>query len=69
MIGKLKYEDVLAISKDLRVQAEVIAKLLKDKNVQELSDFVATVEGYSKYLENVVEINIDADKALKDLIN
>ena len=50
MIGKLKYEDVLAISKDLRVQAEVIAKLLKDKNVQELSDFVATVEGYSKYL-------------------
>ena len=69
MIDKLKYEDIISISKDLRTQAQVIEKLIEKKSIQELSDFVATVEGYSKFLENIVEINTDADKALKELIS
>ena len=68
MIDKLSYDQVLAISKELKNQAEIIDSLIKSKNINELNDFVATVEGYSKFLETTVEINKDADKALKDLI-
>ena len=68
MIDKLSYDQVLAIWKELKNQAEIVVSLIKLKNVNELNDFVATVEGYSKFLETTVEINRDADKALKDLI-
>ena len=51
----------------LRKNTEIINNLIKDKDVSELTDFTATVEGYSKYLENTVGINQDADNALKDL--
>ena len=67
MIDKLTYDQVLAISKELRVQSDIIDNLVKDKDNQELIDFAATVEGYSKFLETTVEINRDADKALEEL--
>ena len=67
MIDKLSYDQILAISKELKTQVEIIDSLVKLKNITELNDFVATVEGYSKFLETTVEINKDADKALKDL--
>lgn len=67
MIDKLTYDQVLAISKELKEQADIIDNLVKDKENQELIDFAATVEGYSKFLETTVEINRDADKALEEL--
>lgn len=67
MIDKLTYEEILQISKDLKIQAEIIDSLLEGKDAPELRDFAATVEGYSKYLENTVDINKQADKALDDL--
>jgi len=67
MIDKLTYDQVLTISKELKTQADIINKLLEDKDIPELQDFTATVEGYSKYLENTIEINRDADNALKEL--
>ncbi len=67
MIGKLTYDQILEISKDLRTQAEIVGKLAKERNIQQIEDFSATVEGYSKFLENTVQINKDADLALKDL--
>ena len=67
MIDKLSYEEVLQISKDLKQQSAIITKLLANREMPELSDFVATVEGYSKFLENTIEINKDADEALKEL--
>lgn len=69
MIGKLSYTQVLAISKELKEQAEIISKMVEEKGVEELTDFVATVEGYSKFLETTVHMNQDADKALQDLKN
>lgn len=69
MIDKLTYDQILAISKELKNQAQVIDKLVEDRNIQELKDFAATVEGYSKFLENTIEINKDADKALAELAN
>lgn len=67
MIDKLSYEEILTISKELKKQAEIIEKLANEKNAQELIDFSKTVEGYSKFLENTIIINKDADKALKEL--
>lgn len=69
MIDKLKYEEVLAISNDLKTQIEIVERTTKSRDIKELSDFIATVEGYSKFLVNTVEINKDADEALSDLRN
>lgn len=69
MIDKLTYDQVLTFSKELKSQAEIINNLLKNKENQELADFIATVEGYSKFLETTVEINKDADKALEELMS
>ena len=67
MIDKLTYDQILVISKDLKKHVDIIAGLIENKNIPELKDFVATVEGYSKFLETTVEINKDADKALEEL--
>ena len=67
MIDKLTYDQILAISKELSVQADIIDKLVQNRNIQDLKDFAETVEGYSKFLETTVLMNKDADKALEDL--
>lgn len=67
MIDKLSYDEILTISQELRKEAEVIRKLSTDRNINDMIDFASTVEGYSKYLENTVGINKDADEALKEL--
>ena len=69
MIDKLSYDEILNISKDLKVQIEIVDKIAKANNIPQLDDFCATVEGYSKFLENTIEINKDADKALQELKN
>ena len=67
MIDKLSYSDIQAIYTDLKKQVEIIESLIVDKDIPELDDFIATVEGYSKFLQNTIEINKDADAALEDL--
>ena len=67
MIDKLSYDEVFDIAQELKAQAEIIDSLVKNRNIQELTDFAATVEGYTKFLENTIEINRDADEALADL--
>lgn len=67
MIDKLSYDDVQTISNELKSLAQVIDKLVEGKGVTQLEDFSATVEGYSKFLENTIEINKDADRALQEL--
>ena len=67
MIDKLTYDQILAISKELSVQADIIDKLVQNRNIQDLKEFAATVYVYSKFLETTVLMNKDADKALEDL--
>ena len=67
MIDKLTYDEVMNISQDLKNQIIVVDKIVRERGIEDLADFIATVEGYSKYLENTVEINKDADKALRAL--
>lgn len=67
MINNLTYEQVLEISKSIKSQVDIVSKLIEDLGVQELYDFVSTVEGYTKYLETTVKLNQDADQAIKDV--
>lgn len=67
MIGKLKYQDILSISKTLTSCINELNNLEGTKSIQEVMDFASTVEVYAKYLETLVELNVDADKALADL--
>ena len=68
MIDKLSYGDVLAISNELRKESEIIKELASKRDLKEIEDFASTVQGYSKFLENTVYINRDADEALTGLI-
>ena len=68
MIDKLTYEQVEEIVKGLREQNEIIIKLLQGRSLQELNDFTDAVEVYCKFLESTVELNRDADLAIKDMV-
>ena len=68
MINNLSYSQVLEISKSIKEQINIVSNLVENLGVQELNDFVSTVEGYTKYLETVVKLNQDADNAIKDII-
>lgn len=67
MIGSMTYEQVEEIIKELETSTATIEAIIKNKNIEELNDFVSTVEGYSKYLKTTIELNKDADKALEEL--
>ena len=67
MIDKLTYEQVLNVAKDLRKEAEAVELMARGREIQDLVDFADTVEAYAKFLENIVELNKDADKAIEDL--
>ena len=67
MINNLTYEQVLEISKAIKDQIDIVSDIIQDFGVQELYDFVSTVEGYTKYLETTVKLNKDADEAIKDI--
>ena len=67
MIDKLSYDDVLKISEELKKESDIIRDLATKRNLKEIVDFASTVEGYSKFLENTVSINKDADEALVGL--
>ena len=67
MIDKLSYDEILTISNELKKEAENIKRLATVRKAEKILDFVSVVEGYSRYLENTVEINKDADNALKEL--
>ena len=67
MINNLTYDQILEISKAIKKEVDIVSDLIKDLGVQELYDFVSTVEGYTKYLETTVKLNQDADLAIKDI--
>lgn len=67
MIDKLSYEDVLLISQELKKESDIVKELASKRNLKDIVDFASTVEGYSKFLENTVIINKDADEALLGL--
>ena len=67
MIDKLSYDDILLISQELKKESDIVKELASKRNLKEIEDFSTTVEGYSKFLENTVSINKDADEAIEGL--
>lgn len=67
MIGTMTYDQVKEIAKELESATITADKITKNLNIEELEDFISTVEGYSKYLRTIIEMNKDADKALTAL--
>ena len=67
MIDKLSYDQVLTVAKELRTHAGVVEEVAKARDVQDLIDFADNVIAYAKFLENIVELNRDADKAIADM--
>jgi len=67
MIGNFTYEEVLKYSVKLYKESIILKELINGKNLQELDDFVSSLDSYSKYLESCVELNKDADNALEEL--
>ena len=67
MIGTMTYNQVEEIAKELEKATITVNNITKNLNIEELEDFISTVEGYSKYLRTIIEMNKDADKALTAL--
>lgn len=67
MIGNMTYEQVEILAKELESSTTIVENITKNLNIEELEDFVSIVEGYYKYLNTIIEMNKDADKALETL--
>ena len=67
MIGTMTDDQVEEIAKELESATITADKITKNLNIEELEDYISTVEGYSKYLRTIIEMNKDADKALTAL--
>ncbi len=67
MIGTMTYDQVEIITQELEAASTTIDRIIKNLNIEELEDFISTVEGYTKYLKTTIEMNKDADKALENL--
>ena len=63
----MTYEQVEILAKELESSTTIVENITKNLNIEELEDFVSTVEGYYKYLNTIIEMNKDADKALETL--
>lgn len=69
MIGSMTYDQVKEVIRELESSSKIISNFIKNENIEDLEDFIATVESYAKYLKTTIELNKDADKALEDLTN
>lgn len=67
MIDNITYEEMENISKELSNNIDIIRTIIKDDDFKEINDFIATVDGYAKYLNSTVKLYQDADSAIIDL--
>lgn len=68
MINNIPYEKIIEMTNILNKSKEAIESLATNNNCQELDDFVSSIDVYSKYLANIVELNKVADEELEDLL-
>lgn len=69
MIGNLNYDQVSQVVEVLRKCNETLSVVPEEQRDTTFQEFFSVVEGYYKYLDTLVQINKDADEALKELIN
>lgn len=54
---------------ELNKNAEIIRNLAQGKDIPQLIEFADAVVDYAKFIENTIELEKAADKALQGLIN
>ncbi|MDD5888105.1 MAG: hypothetical protein PUC82_01280 [bacterium] len=69
MINEMTYDEILAASNDMKKSCQVITRLIQNRNLPDLENFVESVDNYTKYLDSTIELMVAADKALKGLID
>ena len=69
MIEQMTYEELIKVSNELKQLIATLETIVPEEGPQDIKDFISTVEVYSKYLETTVQINQDADIALKELVD
>ena len=57
------------VALELNKNAEIIRKLAQGKDAPQLLEFVDIVVDYAKFIENTIELEKAADKALQGLID
>lgn len=68
MIGNLNYDQVSQVVEVLKKCNETLSVVPEEQRDTTFQEFFSVVEGYYKYLETLVQMNKDADEALKELI-
>ena len=68
MIGNLNYDQVSQVVEVLKKCNETLSVVPEEQRDTTFQEFFSVVEGYYKYLDTLVQINKDADEALKELI-
>ena len=51
MIDQLTYDEILKYSQKIYKESKILQEISKNKNIQEINDFIASLDSYSKYLE------------------
>ncbi len=64
MIGNVSYNEIEGYVKELNASTATIRTLATNNNFSELEEFIATVENYSKFLKNTVDMYKTAEQAL-----
>jgi len=68
MLGTLEYSKVQELIQTLKQCCVELNKIDEVRGNKNLMNFIGTVENYIRYLEETLKMGIDADEAIKDLI-
>jgi hypothetical protein len=68
MLGTLEYSKVQELIQTLKQCCVELNKIDEVRGNKNLMNFIGTVENYIRYLEDTLKMGIDADEAIKDLI-
>ncbi len=68
MLGTLEYSKVQELIQTLKQCCVELNKIDEVRGNKNLMNFIGTVENYIRYLEDTLKMGMDADEAIKDLI-
>ena len=68
MLGTIEYSKVQELIQTLKQCCVELNKIDEVRGNKNLMNFIGTVDNYIRYLEDTLKMGMDADAAIKDLI-
>lgn len=70
MIGELSYEDMKRAADQLSSSSQIIRSIIEkyDPDLNSVTDFCNSLDGYANFLQTSVTLYQDSDEALKTMI-